>query len=265
MRSSSYDSGDVRVIDIANDERSSWTMPVSRRCDGALVMQAQSGEYRAFDALMRKYRPRIMQLAMRYIRNPDDAEDVVQNTFLKAFRSLRRFRGDSAFYSWLHRIAINATKTALIARRRDLSVMAPAAFETVGSDETVGEPRDLDTPEQLTLTDEIYRVVNAAIEELCEEQRCAIVLRELEGLSYAEVASVMSCPIGTVRSRVFRAREAIDCQLRQVFDEGLSRMKRVTAPADMTVGSRGHGPESNGEARARELSSPQGLDEPPGA
>jgi RNA polymerase sigma-70 factor (ECF subfamily) len=167
-----------------------------------------------------------MQLAMRHTRNPQDAEDIVQNTFLKAFRALRQFRGDSAFYSWLHRIAINATKSALMARRRDLSVMAPT-IESSELDEGLGMPKDWDTPEELALTDEICHVVNAAIEELCEEQRGAIVLRELEGLSYAEVALSMSCPIGTVRSRVFRAREAIDIQLRRVFDNGLSRVSRV--------------------------------------
>jgi RNA polymerase sigma-70 factor (ECF subfamily) len=195
-------------------------------CDRALVLRAQSGECRAFDMLMGKYRPRIMRLAMRYTRNTEDAEDVVQDTFLKAFRALRQFRGDSAFYSWLHRIAINATKTAWMARRRDLSVMAP----TLDSSELVeglAMPRDFDTPEELALTEEIFHVVNTAIEKLCEEQRAAIVLRELEGLSYAEVASRMSCPIGTVRSRVFRAREAIDIHLRRVFDHGLSRANRV--------------------------------------
>ena len=189
-------------------------------------MNALSRRYRAFDALTRKYRPRIMQLAMRHTRSREDAEDIVQNTFFKAFRALKQFRGDSAFYSWLHRIAINVTKTALMARRRDLSVIAPAT-DGSESDEAAGMSKDLDTPEELVLTDEIYRVVNAAIEELCEEQRGAIVLRELEGLSYAEVASQMSCPIGTVRSRVFRAREAIDIQLREAFDSGLSRVKRI--------------------------------------
>ncbi len=163
---------------------------------------------------------------MRYTRNAEDAEDIVQNTFLKAFRALRHFRGDSAFYSWLHRIAINTTKTALTARRRDLSLRAPTLgdFE---SDEDAGAPKDWDTPEELALTDEIFRAIKAAIGELCEEQRGAIVLRELEGLSYAEVASKMSCPIGTVRSRVFRARETIDIQLRRVSDHGLSRVNRV--------------------------------------
>jgi RNA polymerase sigma-70 factor, ECF subfamily len=175
---------------------------------------------------MRKYRPRIMQLAMRYTRNPEDAEDVVQDTFLKAFRALRQFRGDSAFYSWLHRIAINATKTALVARRRDLSAIAPT-LDSSELDEGLGVPRDFDTPEELALTEEIYHVVNTAIGKLCEELRGAILLREFEGLSYAEVASRMSCPIGTVRSRVFRAREAIDSQLRRVFDNGLSRVNRV--------------------------------------
>lgn len=199
-------------------------------CDHALVVRAQSGECAALDALLRRYRPRIMRLVMRHTRNPEDAEDIVQITFLKAFRALSKFRGDSAFYSWLHRIAINATKTTLIARRRDLRVMVPAG-ESSELDEGPGMLKDLDTPEQLALTDEIYHVVHASIEQLCEELRGAIVLRELEGLSYADVASRMSCPVGTVRSRVFRAREAIDIQLRQVFDNGLSRGLRRGADA----------------------------------
>jgi RNA polymerase sigma-70 factor (ECF subfamily) len=194
-------------------------------CDRMLVRRAQSGEHRAFNALVRKYRDRVMKLAMRYTRNRADAEDAVQNTFIYAYCGLQNFRGESAFYSWLHRIAVNASKTASSLRARNASVFVSNNRSTDDPNDTSVALRDLDTPEELALTDEICSAVNASIEALCEEQRTAIVLRELEGFSYSQVASAMSCPIGTVRSRVFRAREAIDIQLRHVFDDGLGRAK----------------------------------------
>jgi RNA polymerase sigma-70 factor, ECF subfamily len=193
--------------------------------DRNLVARAQSGESAAFNSLVQKYRHRILKLTMRFTRNRADAEEIVQITFIKAFLGVRQFRGDSAFYSWLHRIAINAAKTVRKQRARDpcrsldLSAYEESNFESVA-------PKELDTPEEIALTEEIGVVVNSAIERLPEEQRTAIVLRELEGMSYAAVAAEMACPIGTVRSRVFRAREAIDVELRHVFDEGLSRSRR---------------------------------------
>jgi RNA polymerase sigma-70 factor (ECF subfamily) len=193
--------------------------------DRVLVLRAQSGERGAFNALVRKYRHRVLKLSMRYTRNHADAEDVVQNTFFKAYWGLQNFRGESAFYSWLHRIAINSAKTMLLLRAHNASVFVSNSGEVEHSDHTSMALTDLDSPEELALTDEICSAVNTAIEALCEEQRTAIVLRELEGLSYAQVASAMSCPVGTVRSRVFRAREAIDKTLRCVFDDGLGRAK----------------------------------------
>jgi RNA polymerase sigma-70 factor (ECF subfamily) len=196
-----------------------------RSCDRILVLRAQSGERSAFNALVRRYRHRVMKLSLRYTRNRADAEDAVQNTFLKAYWGLQHFRGDAAFYSWLYRIAVNSAKTVLSLRARDASVFNPDTRNDDELNETSVALKELDTPEELALTDEICNSVNAAIEALCEEQRTAIVLREFQGLSYSQVASAMSCPVGTVRSRVFRAREAIDDQLRRVFDDGLGRAK----------------------------------------
>jgi RNA polymerase sigma-70 factor (ECF subfamily) len=192
-------------------------------CDRSLVRRAQSGERSAFNVLVRKYRHRIMNLSMRYTRNRADAEDAVQETFIKAYWGLKHFRGDAAFSSWLHRIAVNSAKSVLLLRARDASVFRSDTGDNDEMNETSVAPKELDTPEELALTDEIRDAVTAAIESLGEEQRHAIVLREIHGLSYSQVASTMSCPVGTVRSRVFRAREAIDNQLRHVFDDGLRR------------------------------------------
>jgi RNA polymerase sigma-70 factor (ECF subfamily) len=191
--------------------------------DRVLVLRAQSGEHDAFNELVRKYRHRVMKLSLRYTRNRADAEDAVQNTFIKAYWGLRHFRGDAAFYSWLHRIAINSAKTLLSHRARDAGMFKSDPWNDGETLENSRVLKEMDTPEELALTDEVCGAVNEAIEALCEEQRTAIVLREFEGLSYLEVASAMSCPIGTVRSRVYRAREAIDIQLREVFDDGLGR------------------------------------------
>jgi RNA polymerase sigma-70 factor (ECF subfamily) len=192
------------------------------RSDRLLVNRAQCGEQRAFNELMTKYRQKVLTVSMRYTGNQADAEDAVQNTFLKAYRGLARFRGDCAFYSWLHRIAINSAKTTRLLRMRDERIFQSIALSADTAPEV---SKDWDTPEALALTEEVRDAVNGALESLCEEQRTAIALREFHGLSYADVASSMSCPVGTVRSRVFRAREAIDDQLRHVFDEGLGRSR----------------------------------------
>jgi RNA polymerase sigma-70 factor (ECF subfamily) len=194
--------------------------------DLSLVLRAQSGERGAFNALVRKYRHRVMKLSMRYTRNHADAEDAVQNTFLKAFGGLQHFRGDAAFYSWLHRIAINSAKTVLSLRARDASIFTSDIRSGDDSSEISVARKELDTPEDLALTDEIRDAVNTAIEGLSEEQRTAVTLRDFQGFSYSQVASAMSCPVGTVRSRVFRAREAIDHRVRHVFDDGLGRAPR---------------------------------------
>lgn len=196
--------------------------------DLSLVRRVQSGERGAYDLLVLKYQHKVVKLVMRYLRDPADAEDVAQEAFIKAYRALPQFRGDSAFYTWLYRIAINTAKNALAARDRN-----PVSYELdmQGSSEDgpdlVGRLRDPETPEGLALTEEIRNTVNGAIEALPEDLRTAIVLRELEGMSYEEIAASMDCPVGTVRSRIFRAREAIDRRLREVFDGGLGRAEEL--------------------------------------
>jgi len=195
--------------------------------DLSLVRRVQRGDKGAFDALVLKYQHKLVKLVMRYVRNPAEAEDIAQEAFIKAYRALLQFRGDSAFYTWLYRIAINTAKNAVVSRDR-----SPIEYnvDRENSDESYdmqGRMKDPDTPEGLVLTDEIRSTVNAAIESLPEDLRTAIVLRELEGLSYEEIAAAMDCPVGTVRSRIFRAREAIDRRLREVFEGGLGRTEEL--------------------------------------
>jgi RNA polymerase sigma-70 factor (ECF subfamily) len=192
--------------------------------DLSLVRRVQSGDKGAFDALVRKYQHKLVKLVMRYVRNPAEAEDIAQEAFIKAYRALPQFRGDSAFYTWLYRIAINTAKNAVVSRDR-----SPIEYNIDRNDATEesydmqGRMKDSETPEGLVLTDEIRRTVNDAIEALPEDLKTAIILRELDGLSYEEIAAAMDCPVGTVRSRIFRAREAIDRRLREVFEGGLGR------------------------------------------
>jgi RNA polymerase sigma-70 factor, ECF subfamily len=190
--------------------------------DLVLVERVQRGEAGAFDYLVVRYRHKVLKLIMRYVRDPVEAEDVAQEAFLKAYRALPSFRGDSAFYTWLYRIAINTAKNALVSSRRrpvdyDLDLQDPEQYDMQA------RLKDAETPEGLLLTDEIRDTVNSAIEHLPEDLRTAIVLRELEGMSYEEIAAAMDCPVGTVRSRIFRAREAIDKRLRPILDGGLGR------------------------------------------
>jgi len=195
--------------------------------DLSLVRRVQHGDKGAFDALVLKYQHKVVKLVMRYVRNPAEAEDVAQEAFIKAYRALPQFRGDSAFYTWLYRIAINTAKNAVVSRDRspvdyDFDVDDPGE-----SYDLQGRMKDSETPEGLVLTDEIRSTVNSAIDALPEDLRTAIVLRELEGLSYEEIAATMDCPVGTVRSRIFRAREAIDHRLREVFEGGLGRAEEL--------------------------------------
>jgi RNA polymerase sigma-70 factor (ECF subfamily) len=195
--------------------------------DLSLVQRVQRGDKGAFDVLVLKYQHKVVKLVMRYVRNPAEAEDIAQDAFIKAYRALPQFRGDSAFYTWLYRIAINTAKNAVVARDRN-----PVNFDLDLSDneesyEMQGRLKDSETPEALVLTDEIRTTVNAAIANLPDDLRTAIVLRELEGLSYEEIAATMDCPVGTVRSRIFRAREAIDGRLREVFEGGLGRAEEL--------------------------------------
>ena len=185
--------------------------------DRELVERVQRGERRAFDLLMLKYQHRIAKLIARYVQDPSDVLDVAQDAFMKAYRAIPRFRGDSAFYTWMYRIAINTAKNHLAAqarRPRDSGVDVMDAEQFDGVDEL----KESVTPEGLVLTEEIQQTVAAAIEALPEDLRVAISLRELEGFSYEDIARVMECPIGTVRSRIFRAREAINARIDPLLD-----------------------------------------------
>jgi RNA polymerase sigma-70 factor, ECF subfamily len=190
---------------------------VDRDIDRQLVARAQRGDKRAFELLVEKYQRKLARLLSRFIRDPAEVEDVTQEAFIKAYRALPAFRGDSAFYTWLYRIGINTAKNYLMAMGR----RAPTSTE-VEADEAEGfeegeQLRDINTPESVLLSNEIAATVNATIEQLPEELRTAIQLREIEGMSYEDIARVMECPIGTVRSRIFRAREAIAEQLRPLL------------------------------------------------
>ena len=195
--------------------------------DLSLVRRVQAGERGAFDLLVLKYQHKVVKLVMRYTRNPADAEDIAQEAFIKAYRALPQFRGDSAFYTWLYRIAINTAKNAIAARDRNPVIYQIDSQDGDESTDMINRLKDPDTPEGLALTEEIRGTVNAAIDALPEDLRTAIVLRELEGLSYEEIAAAMDCPVGTVRSRIFRAREAIDKRLRGVFEGGLGRAEEL--------------------------------------
>jgi len=185
--------------------------------DQQLVERVQKGDRSAFDLLVRKYQHRVLKLVSRFVSDAAEAEDVAQEAFIKAYRALPAFRGDSAFYTWLYRIAINTAKNALVSNRRrpvdfDLDLQDPEQYERHA------RLKEADTPEGVLLTEEIRLVVEKALEQLPEDLRTAIVLRELEGLSYEEIAEAMDCPVGTVRSRIFRAREAIDKKLKPLLD-----------------------------------------------
>ncbi len=177
--------------------------------DKQLVARVQKGDKRAFDMLVLKYQYKVHAIVSRYIKDFDEVNDVVQEAFIKAYRALAKFRGESAFYTWLYRIAVNTAKNYLVARNRRppaSDVDAADADYYEGSDRL----RDVDSPENLLYRDELEAVVDQAIRDLPEDLRTAVTLREFEGLSYEEIAEVMGCPVGTVRSRIFRAREAID-------------------------------------------------------
>lgn len=185
--------------------------------DRVLVERVQRGEKEAFDVLVLKYQHRIVKLISRYIRDSSEVLDVAQDSFLKAYRALPNFRGDSAFYTWLYRIAINTAKNHLVSQARR---PPDADVDSVEAEQFDGESdlKDYATPERLLLRDEIRETVVDAIEQLPRDLKLAITLRELEGLSYEEIAEAMECPIGTVRSRIFRAREAINKRLEPLLE-----------------------------------------------
>ena len=180
--------------------------------DKELVERAQSGDKRAFDMLVLKYQHKVINLVSRYLHNSNDAQDVAQEAFIKAYRALPRFRGDSAFYTWIYRIAINTAKNYLVSMGR-----RPPASDIDAMDAELYEDnmniRENATPERLLLKDEIEKVIFSAMDDLPDDLRTAITLRELEGLSYEEIAEAMECPVGTVRSRIFRARDAINSKI----------------------------------------------------
>jgi len=176
--------------------------------DKKLVKRVQRGDKGAFDLLVLKYQHKIVNLVMRYVRDPELALDITQEAFIKAYRALPRFRGDSAFYTWMYRIAVNTAKNHLAAQRRrpmnvELDLQDPDQYDLHA------KLKETDTPEAVTLSNELKETVERAIAALPEDLRTAIILRELEGMSYEEIAQTMECPVGTVRSRIFRARDAI--------------------------------------------------------
>jgi RNA polymerase sigma-70 factor (ECF subfamily) len=188
-----------------------------REIDRELVARAQRGDKRAFELLVEKYQRKLGRLLSRFIRDPSEVEDVTQEAFIKAYRALPAFRGDSAFYTWLYRIGINTAKNYLMAMGRRAPTSTEVEAEEAEGFEEGEQLRDINTPESVLLSNEIAQTVNSTIEQLPEELRTAIQLREIEGMSYEDIAKAMDCPIGTVRSRIFRAREAIAEQLRPLL------------------------------------------------
>ncbi|KAA0888581.1 RNA polymerase sigma factor RpoE [Pusillimonas sp. ANT_WB101] len=194
-----------------------------RDVDAQLVARVQRGDKRAFDLLVLKYQRKIMRLLSRMIRDPAEVEDVAQEAFIKAYRALPQFRGDSAFYTWLYRIAINTARNWQAASARRPVTLNERVDEDGETFSRIDNLTDNSTPESMVASRQIVETVNAAMNALPEELRTAIVLREIEGLSYEDIAQTMGCPIGTVRSRIFRAREAISAQLRPVLGNDSDR------------------------------------------
>lgn len=189
-----------------------------RDIDQLLVERAQKGDQKAFGLLVAKYQRKLARLLSRMVRDASEVEDLAQETFIKAYRALGSFRSESAFYTWLYRIGINTAKNYLAAQGRRVPTTTELDAEEAEGFDDSGLLHDLDTPERLMQTRQVAKVVNAAMQALPEDLRAAIMLREIDGLSYDEIAEVMNCPIGTVRSRIFRAREAIAEKLKPMLD-----------------------------------------------
>jgi RNA polymerase sigma-70 factor (ECF subfamily) len=191
--------------------------------DQRLVEAAQAGDKHAFELLVGKYQRRILRLISRLVRDAAEVEDVAQEAFIKAYRALPGFRGESAFYTWLYRIAINTAKNWLATRGRRAPTSTPNDVEEAETFDEATALREVDTPDSILLSKQVAEAVNRAVDRLPEDLRQSIVLREIEGMSYEEIAEAMNCPIGTVRSRIFRAREAIAAELRPLLDHGSDR------------------------------------------
>ena len=202
----------------ANSNAGGGQVPGNREIDQALVERAQRGDQKAFGMLVEKYQRKLGRLLSRMVRDQAEVEDVVQESFIKAYRALPNFRGDSAFYTWLYRIGINTAKNYLVSMGRRPQISHDVEIEDAENFEDAEELRTAETPETEMMTKEIAKTVNETMMALPDELRTAITLRELEGLSYEEIATLMSCPIGTVRSRIFRARETIAAKLRPLLD-----------------------------------------------
>ncbi|BBE51505.1 ECF RNA polymerase sigma-E factor [Ferriphaselus amnicola] len=188
-----------------------------REVDQQLVERTQRGDKRAFELLVAKYQRKLGRLISRFIRDPAEVEDVTQEAFIKAYRALPAFRGESAFYTWLYRIGINTAKNYLLASGRRAPTSTPFDAEEAEGFEDAGLLHEVSTPENELMSKQVVEVVNASLQQLPDDLRTALTLREIEGLSYEEIASVMNCPVGTVRSRIFRAREAIAQNLRPLL------------------------------------------------
>ncbi|MYM41375.1 RNA polymerase sigma factor RpoE [Duganella qianjiadongensis] len=193
-------------------------MTTERECDEQLVERVRDGDKQAFDMLVAKYQRRLMRLLSRIVHDQTEAEDVVQETFIKAYRALRHFRGESAFYTWLYRIGINTAKNFLATQGRRTPTSTDIDAEQAETFADSEQLRDMNTPESMLASKQIAQTVNAAMDALPLDLRTAIALREIEGLSYEEISAIMACPIGTVRSRIFRAREVIANKLRPMLD-----------------------------------------------
>jgi RNA polymerase sigma-70 factor (ECF subfamily) len=200
------------------------TQPTERDIDQLLVERVQRGDKRAFELLVSKYQRKINRLVSRLVRDAAEVEDVTQEAFIKAYRALAQFRGESAFYTWLYRIAINTAKNSLASQGRRAPTTTENDAEEAETFDDADQLRDINTPESLMMSRQVGQAVSKAVDALPEELRVAIQLREIEGMTYEEIAELMNCPIGTVRSRIFRAREAIATELRPLL--GTSKDKR---------------------------------------
>jgi len=189
-----------------------------REIDLQLVERVRAGDKQAFGLLVEKYQRKLLRLLSRMVRDPDEVEDIAQETFIKAYRALPQFRGDAAFYTWLYRIGVNTAKNHLASRGRAMPTLSEQALDDDDEPDDRLAVKDIGTPESELLSKQMVIAVNEAVDALPEELRQAITLREMEGMSYEEIAEAMDCPIGTVRSRIFRAREAIAAKLRPILD-----------------------------------------------